>query len=188
MHELWKSKIPAGELGSIKVIKREVSEDDARFHNMRAVWSPGARTIDPGVYTELHINNSLVMSDTPAEYRDHSWFIYGARGHVLLNGLGLGCVLACVLPKVDRVTVVEINEDVIAYVGPHFNDPKVEIVYADALEWRPPKGTKYDAVWHDIWPNICSDNINDMKRLHRKYGRRTDWQGSWCRELCARYA
>ena len=189
MDELWKSNIPDGELGSVKVIKREVSAKGADFHNMRAAWHPGARSIKPGVYTELHIKgHGLVMSDTPTEYRDHSRFIHVAKGHVHLSGLGLGCVLACVLPKVDRVTVTEINEDVIAYVGPHFDDPKVEIIHADALDWKPQKGTRFDAVWHDIWDNICADNLDDMKRLHRKYGRTSDWQGSWARGLCERYA
>ena len=154
MNELWKSKIPAGELGTVTVVKRTATEDDVKLHNMRAMWRPGQRTIDPGTYTELRIRGRLVMSDTRAEYRDHSVFIHRARGHVHINGLGLGCVLACVLPKVDRVTVVEKNPDVIAYVGPHFDDPKVEIIHGDALEWKPAKGTRYSAVWHDIWPDI----------------------------------
>ena len=65
-------------------------------------------------------------------------------------------------------------------------DCKLNIICADALEWKPPKGTRYNAVWHDIWDNICGDNLDDMKKLHRKYGRRTNWQGSWCRDQCER--
>jgi hypothetical protein len=34
-------------------------------------------------------------------------------------------------------------------------------------------------VWHDIWLDLCTDNLEGMGKLHRKYGRRTDWQGSW---------
>lgn len=188
MNPLWKSKVPTGELGTVKVVKHTLTADDVAITNMRAMFSPGARTIPPGEYTELRINNRLVMSDTPAEYSDHSGFIRQARGNVHLNGLGLGCVLACILPQVDSVTVVEKNADVIDYVGPFFNDPKVEIIHADALEWKPFKGARYDSVWHDIWPDICSDNLDDMKRLHRKYGRYADSQGSWARGLCERYA
>ena len=73
-------------------------------------------------------------------------------------------------------------------VGPSFShDDRVNIICADAFEWRPPKGVRYNAVWHDIWDDICTDNLPEMTRLHRKYGRRADWQGSWCRELCKRY-
>ena len=56
-----------------------------------------------------------------------------------------------------------------------------EFHQADALEYKPPRGEQYDVVWHDIWPNICTDNLPEMHKLHRKYGRRCNWQGSWCR-------
>ena len=55
----------------------------------------------------------------------------------------------------------------------------------DALQFMP-RGMKFTVVWHDIWNHICSDNLPDMHKLHRKYGRRTDWQGSWARHLCER--
>ena len=38
MNELWKSKIPAGELGTVTVVKRTATEDDVKLHNMRAMW------------------------------------------------------------------------------------------------------------------------------------------------------
>ena len=106
---------------------------------------------------------------------------------ILINGLGLGVCLAAILESdvPEKIVVVEKSEDVIKLVGPTFeNDSRVEIIHADALEYKPPKGEKYDAVWHDIWPNICSDNLESMKKLHRKYGRRAAWQGSWARGLC----
>jgi hypothetical protein len=34
------------------------------------------------------------------------------------------------------------------------------------------KGKRYDMVWHDIWDDICSDNLEGMAKLHRKYGDR----------------
>jgi len=85
------------------------------------------------------------------------------------------------------VTVVEKSKDVISLVAKHYlGDHRVTIVNADAYLYKPPKGVKYDAVWHDIWDNICGDNLPEMTRLHRKYGKRADWQGSWCRSLCRR--
>ena len=155
---------------------------------------PRRREVAPGTYTRLvHERRGVVMSDTPAERRDHVEFVVRAKGHVLINGLGLGMCLAAVLarPEVVRATVVEADPDVVALVGPHYaGDPRVEIVRADAYEYRPPKGVRYGAVWHDIWDTITSENLPGMTRLHRKYGRRAEWQGSWARWLCEnpRYA
>jgi hypothetical protein len=64
---------------------------------------------------------------------------------------------------------------------------RVEIIQADAFSWKPPKNIRYGMVWHDIWPNICGDNYPEMKTLHRRYGRKADWQGSWCKGLTKRH-
>jgi Spermidine synthase len=148
------------------------------------------RGIAPGTYTRLlHDRRGVVMSDTPAEMRDHQQFVWKAKGHCLINGLGIGMCVAAILqkPEVEKITVVEIDAHIVSLVGPHYaSDPRVEIVNADAFEYRPPKGVRYGAVWHDIWDSICADNLPEMHRLHRKYGRRADWQGSWCRYECER--
>ena len=130
------------------------------------------------------------MSDTPDEKRGHYRFVWSAKGHVLINGLGLGMVLGAVLqnPAVTKATVVEISPDVIALVAPSYRDPRVSIVCGDALTIEIEKGAKFGAVWHDIWDNICADNLEAMKTLHRRYGRRAEWQGSWARHLCERWS
>jgi spermidine synthase len=157
----------------------------------------------PGWYTRLTRNGSIIMSDTPDEIRDHWDVIRRANGRVLINGLGLGVVLNACLSKVlsddgtsagremavEHATVVEKNQDVIDLVGSYYEDrfgDRLTIVHADALEWKAPRGERYNVVWHDIWDDICADNLDSMKKLHRKYGRRCDWQGSWCRHLCER--
>lgn len=147
------------------------------------------RGIRPGTYTRLsHKSRGVVMSDTTAEQRDHSSFAWAARGHVLINGLGIGMCLAAALRKdiVTKATVVEIDQDVIDLVGPSYTDPRVEIIHCSAFDYVPPKGVRYGAVWHDIWDEITSDNLPEMHKLHRKYGRKADWQGSWARDLCER--
>jgi spermidine synthase len=138
------------------------------------------------------------MSDTPAEQDDHREFVQRARGRILINGLGLGMVLQACLERrkwqsdeyaVEHATVVEISPAVIALVAPHYQaryGDRLTIVQADALTWQPPKGERYAAVWHDIWPDICTDNLPQMHTLHRRYGRRADWQGSWARWICER--
>lgn len=172
--------VPEGRRGPWAVERFTVERTALRF-------SP--RSVPPGAYTRLvHAGRGLVMSDTPDERRDHVPFVARARGRVLVNGLGLGmCVAAALaIPEVEHVTVVEADADVIALVGPHYAGPRVTIVHCDAFAYAPPPRTRYDAVWHDIWDEICSDNLPGMIRLHRKYGRRAGWQGSWARGLCER--
>lgn len=108
-----------------------------------------------------------------------------------MNGLGLGLIVGCMLEKeqVNHVTVIEISAEVIELVGTHYlkkYGDRLTIIHADALEYKPSKGQRFNTVWHDIWPTICSDHLPDMHKLHRKYGRRCDWQGSWCRYLMER--
>jgi len=52
----------------------------------------------------------------------------------------------------------------------------------DCFTWKPPKGERWNVVWHDVWDTICTDNLPEMSKMHRRFGRRCDWQGSWCRE------
>lgn len=191
-----KTKIPnvdisEGTSGHWRVERFTVSQEDVRLHNMRCMFQPGmgARTMDAGTYTRLMRGREVIMSDTRAEKRDHLEAVWNARGVILLNGLGLGMVLnACLLkPEVNRAIVVEKSEDVIALAAEHYRrkfGDRVEIIHADALTYTPPRGLRFGAVWHDIWDNICADNLPQMATLHRRYGRRADWQGSWAKELC----
>ena len=186
-----KVDVPEGVSGDWAVKNFTVSDADASFHNLRASFHSG-RVIDVGEYTKLTRNGQTIMSDTPAEIADHSYFVRSrGKGHVLVNGLGLGWVIEALFNKkeVRSITVIEKSPDVIKLVAKHYEDKcpknkKLTIIYADALEYKPEKGKRYDAVWHDIWDNICADNLPDMHKLHRKYGKRTDWQGSWCRYQC----
>lgn len=141
-----------------------------------------------GKFTRAMRGGTLVMSDTPAEQRDHCYAVMNAKGSCLLNGLGIGMVLKNILLKdeVTDVTVVEISQDLIDLVSPHYNDSRVNFICSDALTYKPPKGKRYNMVWHDIWDYICGDNLPEMERLHRKYSRRCDWQGSWCKQECMR--
>ena len=160
------------------------------IEGIRAAFA--GRPVPPGEYTRLKRNKdswgNIVMSDTPAEMDDHWYAVANAKGSCLLNGLGIGMVLKNILLKseVTDVTVIEISQDLIDLVGPHYNDPRVTIICMDALEYKPVKDKKYGMVWHDIWDGICSDNLEDMKKLHRRYGKKAEWQGSWARYECER--
>lgn len=187
--------VPEGESGNWQVVRFRVTEADAGLHNLREAFH-GGRSIRPGIYTRLIHNGHVVMSDTPAEIQDFSKPVRVAKQsyrseqrYVLINGLGLGVVLQAILddPTIERMTVVEKSADVIKLVAPHWQGRygnRLTVIHADAFDWKPPKGVRYCVVWHDIWDNITSDNLPEMHRLHRKYGRRCDWQGSWCRWMC----
>lgn len=158
--------------------------DQVDFHSMMR-----GRDVPMGeTYTRLMRNGTLVMSDTPAECRDHLSAYWNAKGSCLINGLGIGMILKNILtkPEVTDVTVVEISQDLIDLVSPYYTDPRITYVCCDALTYKPEKGKRFQMVWHDIWDYICADNLPAMEYLHRKYGKRADWQGSWARYQCKR--
>jgi len=176
--------VPPGEKGDWRISNFVIDEKKSDL-SVLSFLSNRRGLLPPGVYTQLTCEGrGLVMSDTPDEMRDHIEFVIKAKGHVLINGLGLGMVLAAVLakPSVERVTVIELEQDVIDLAGPHYACERLEIVCCSAFDYRPPKGVRYGAVWHDIWDHLHEDNLPEMTMLQRKYGRRCDWQGSWGRD------
>ena len=186
-YKKYQVNIPEGKSGNWKVEKFTVSEDEAKFANMRASFSFSNRGqyIYAGEYTRLMRGTSTIMSDTPSEISDHRYFMRVATGNVLLNGLGLGMVLQAILRKddVEKVVVNEIDQDVINIVAPHYQDQRLVINHTDAFAWKP-NGIRFNSVWHDIWDNICEDNLSEMKQLHRRYGhwlQQPSFQGSWGR-------
>lgn len=187
-----------GEHGKWKVEIFVVSKEDAYFNNMRAMFG-GERFISPGTYKRIMRYGKVIMSNTGVEVSDHISPVLRGRnegGHILINGLGMGMCLSMILTghtrpsgKVEKITVIEIDQELIDFVGVKFTDPdskfydkRVEIVCADAFEYEPPRGVRYSVVWHDIWDDICEDNAPEMSRLKRKYEGCSDWQGCWCED------
>lgn len=175
--------VPAVDRGRIKVEHFTVSEDDAKFHNLRCMIN-GDRwgTISPGTYTRLVIDGSTMMSDTDMELLSCSPIMCHATGDVLIGGLGLGLILHPILakPEVKSVTVLELDPEVIALVTPWLpKDERLRIVQADVFTWKPPRGTRYDAIWLDIWPDRTVDNLDEMKRLRKVWAPRRRWPGAY---------
>lgn len=183
-----KVSVPEGQSGKWKIVKFTVEDSGAKLHNMLEVIHETRRYIYPGDYTQLLRDNEIIMSDTYSEINEQRHFFIKAFGEVLINGLGLGVsVQACLRREnVSHLTVIEISSDVIKLVDQHYYDmfghKRLKIIQADALTWQPPKGKRYNFVWHDIWDNICGDNWVTMTKLHRRYGRRCCWQDSWKRD------
>lgn len=189
--------VPEGQQGAWRVERFEVTKNDAEFAAIRSMFSGARGAVPQGEYTRLiRLNRSHfdgpMMSDTPDEISDHRQAIQRTReGHrCLINGLGLGMVTAAMLNRgAQHVTVIEIEPDIVGLVGPHLQKrygDRLSIELGDAFTWKPPKGARYHVVWHDIWKHICLDNLEGMKRLHRRFGRYTDWQGSWSRPTLER--
>jgi hypothetical protein len=70
-------------------------------------------------------------------------------------------------------------------VAPHLlakYPDKLTVITADIFKWRPmPKCMTYNVIYFDIWPDICTDSLKDMTRLHRAFGRHLDRSdpGAW---------
>lgn len=182
------TRIPEGEKGIAKVTHFEVDSKLASSTSIRALVTRGREEpISEGRYCQLHVGGRMMMSDTNMEQRTNRTVIRMARGHVLISGLGVGMILVPILdkPEVTKVTVLEKYQDVIDLVSPHLTHPKLEIIQADVFDYRPAKGTKYDVIYHDIWPVLSTNDLVAMTKLHRKYGRYLatgGWQESWRRD------
>lgn len=191
--EGYKVDVPLGRSGDWSVERFDVSKQEAEIHELTCMFGSGGmsagRHVLPGTYTRLVCRSSIIMSDTPAEIRDHLRFIGTSHGRVLITGLGLGMVAQACLRRreVKTVTVIEKEQDVIDLVAPHYlaRHDNLEIWHGDALTMKIKPNTKWDVAWHDIWPTICGNNLKTMKRLHRRFGGRViAHQSSWKRSTC----
>lgn len=193
MGQISKSKycvsVPEGQSGDWKISKFTVTKEEADLEHLRAIFNPQRpyRVCPPGEYTRLTCKGTIIMSDTPDEIRDHMPMVYAAKGDILITGLGLGMVLQACLrkPEVAHATVIELSPDVINLVGNHYQQmfgDRLTIINVDAMTWKPPKGTHYGAVWHDIWEHICGDCLPSMRTLRNRFRKVSDWQGIWSYE------
>lgn len=185
--------VPDGEKGPWKISTFTLTDDDVRRDNFRnALNGCSFMNCRAGTYKRLTRGGTVVMSNTPMEINTNYVAYRKATGRVLLNGLGMGMLLEAILskPDVEYVRVIEVSQDLIDLVGPHFaNDKRVEIICADAMEYTPEKGEHFDYAWHDIWDEITEDNLPSMATLGRRYGkRRCSDQDHWCRDIIRSWA
>lgn len=168
------AKIPPGTLGVAELIHDTPSPLD------RLRGAMHGQPLTRSKYARLIIRGECYMTDAEFERETNAEFLEHASGDVLIAGLGIGLILDPVLEHCSSVTVVEKEPDVVALIGPHFT--KCNIICADIFEWEPPKGTKYHAIYFDIWPDICGDDSDEAARLHkkfRKYLNKGGWMRSW---------
>jgi hypothetical protein len=170
--------IPAyreGETGSWRIMRVELCLDRGYHSGLWAVRDMFAllRRNGEGAAWETW------MSLSPREVESQELGIRHAFGETVIMGLGLGwCAVNVALnPAVNRVTVIERDPDVIelfrhsgALEGlPEAVVSKLEIIEADALEWRP-RGPA-DFLHADIWRNLGEpEALNEVCRMQENTG------------------
>lgn len=171
----------------------EVATTDLLRHAFRGCPE---RAVQPGTYTKLVHNvdgaKHIVMSDTPAEIFDHDTVLQLLElhgGEVLIHGLGLGMVVKAALesPKVRRIDVVELDQELIDLIGPHYQDERLTIWQGNAYTFKFPDKRLWSIGWHDIWDTLNEDNFKQMKKLEARYAPSCGWQDCWGREFLELY-
>lgn len=185
-----------GKTVAIKYV--ELTEEEVRFAKLRSMMHyqhSETYDLEPGKYVKLIVNNQIVMSDTPMEQRTNLDFVRRAKGKVLIGGLGLGLIVLAIQkkPEVEKIVVLEKNQEVIDLVMKqlkgHLDMIKVCVDCKDVFEPDKifVKGYKFDTIYFDIWSDICADNYPQMKeltKLYRKYRAKGGWLGCWRKEDC----
>jgi hypothetical protein len=130
------------------------------------------QAVRPLPIKSLQVGDKTWMVDDPPHWwamEEHATFY---RGHVVVAGLGLGLIVhalaAC--PDVERVTVVEVEPDVITLVQPHLPpNAKVEIVAGDFWDWEgQPDGVFYDLFVGDGCA-LASEAVRTMIELRQRF-------------------
>ena len=189
--------IPSGESGNARIVHYTISQEQAEFAQTRAAINARRdEYVEPGGYALLKINGATVMSDTLMERSSNLDFLWRVNGDVLVAGLGIGLILIPALRNeaVESVTVIEKNQDVIQLVEQPLRKYLLKrgglgslltVVEADIFDWKPPKGKRWDTIYFDIWYDICTDNLEEISKLKRKFARRLNrdnpkcWMGAW---------
>jgi spermidine synthase len=147
---------------------------ELRIGELNAVqgyWSDGVLVQDMAV---LLRDRETWMSMTPYEIESQEIGVRLSRGHVLIQGLGMGwsAMASALREEVSRVTVVERDRDVIALFDalgvadqlPATARAKIRIVEGDAFAYRP--DSPVDLLMPDIWQPLVSDGrVQEVQRL-----------------------
>lgn len=135
-------------------------------------------------YCRLLLNGSPMMTDAEFERQTNIDAILQARGDALIAGLGIGLILQSFIDNCTSVTVIEKERDVIDLVAAAY--PTVTVIHADIFDWSPSRKAKplFDVIYFDIWADVCEDDLQEARKLHRKFKpflREGGYMESWCR-------
>lgn len=168
-YEQWRVTVPEGELDGVKVSRRGFYDgnqpEDSPLYWFTDITADGNGWMDD---TDLHIDENLVYYEKARELN---------AKRCLTTGLGIGLIVKMwlTLSSVERIDIIEFDPRVISLVGPHYNDPRVKIHLANALEphWN---DETWDVVYHDIWNYPVMDEVEETLAY---YEPRCTWQGWW---------
>lgn len=174
-----------------------VTQEDEIKQKETFFYIKSGRHVPAGSYLQLKRGDTVVMSNTPDELIDFSYFIEECAAlteitrreiNVLIAGLGMGCVVDELLKnELVNITVIEKSSDVIKITASKYNDCKnVSIIHDDIFELdiKSLPAAHYDIAWFDIWDYICASNIDEFKKLRRKYSRRVKFKRFWAEYTC----
>ncbi|MDY6949182.1 MAG: hypothetical protein SXG53_26105 [Pseudomonadota bacterium] len=125
------------------------------------------------------------MSITPHEIESQELGCDLASGHTVVMGLGMGWIAANVAlrTEVTRVTVIELDPDVIALIEgmncfaslPADARAKIHVVRADALQWSPASPDEaVDFLFADIWLTLDEQTtVDQVRRMQANIGARS---------------
>lgn len=177
----------------IKASRRPEKIDDETLA-MPSRWCgwPDYTMLSKFTEATLHrIRGDIVMEDSQRELRKHLPIWMKAKGRVLVTGLGLGCVVRGLLANrdVDRIEVVEIDQDICRIIGYEFaGNPRVGLTLGNAFDEYAVTG-KFDFAWHDLWTE--GDGLQLMHaELFEKFSDLCGQQGAWAfpRQFARLYA
>lgn len=183
------TRVKPHKFGNWLIKEFEVTENEADFFNMRMRFQGKEdQCIRAGKYLRLEQISTgyVVMSNTPMECDSNKIAYEMAHGSVLMAGLGMGMILEAILskPEVTHVRIIEIEKDIIDYVGSFFkDDPRVEIIHGNILDYQPAKDEFYNYVWLDIWDDINENNEEDFQMLNDRFSDHCKAMNLWSMDL-----
>src|SRR5271154_6313451 len=100
--------VPSGTFGLWEIFRQSAQT----LGDLAAMGGTETTVLSRMTLATMHLEHGeIVMEDSRTELCRHLPIWWRARGHVLVTGLGLGCVARGLLanPAVEHVTVVEID-------------------------------------------------------------------------------
>ncbi len=187
--------IPEAKSGKWAIQHQVATAEKAREKQMMGIYKRDWtwRGFEAGTYCVLTNGNGyggeIMMSDTWLERFTNLDILRESRGDVLLAGLGIGLIPSAIAHEVNSITVLEIEPDVITLIEAPLrkylkvDSNKLNIIQEDAFKHIPTR--KFDVIYFDIWQDICGDNYEETKTIHkrfRKYLKQGGWMDSWLRD------
>lgn len=187
--DIGTTRVKPHKFGNWIIEEFSVSESEAKYHNFgMALNGVDELKITAGSYIRLirKSDDCVVMSNTPMECASNLVAYENAHGSVLIAGLGMGMILEAILskPDVSKVRIIEIDKDIIDYVGSFFKeDHRVEIIQGDVASYFPNQDEWYDYIWIDIWDYICAGNLEAFEELNYRFHKHCNKMNMWSMDL-----